>query len=171
MTRSEKVQLVETLTEEFSASNGIVVADYKGMTVAEMEAMRKLAREADVKVRVLNNRLTKIALENAEKPGLELTGTNIALWGEDLVSVAKAAVKAAEESDDKLTLKAGHIEGEAVDVKEIVAYSKLPGREELLGMLLSTWTAPARDMAGVLNAVPNNFVTVLENIRQSKESA
>lgn len=171
MTRTQKVELVEKLTQEFTSAVGIVVADYKSMTVAELEAMRNLAREQDVNVRVLNNRLAMIALDNAQKPGMDLTGTNIALWGEDLVAVAKVAVKAAEESNDKLTLKAGHIEGEVVDTQEVIAYSKLPGREELLGMLLSTWTAPARNMAYLLNAVPSNFVTVLENIRKEKESA
>lgn len=171
MTRIEKERLVAHLSEEFGAANGIVIANYKGMTVEEMEAMRKMAREADVKVRVLNNRLSLIALKNAAKEGLDLENTNVALWGEDLVSVAKTAVKSAEDSEDKLEIKAGHIEGEAVSKDEIIAYSKLPGREELLGMLLSTWTAPARDLAGVLNAVPSNFVTVLDNIRDQKETA
>ncbi|MGM0622445.1 MAG: 50S ribosomal protein L10 [Campylobacterota bacterium] len=171
MTRNEKVQLVEKLTEEFSQANGIVIADYKGMTVAELEAMRALAYEADVKVRVLNNRLSLIALQNAQKEGLELTQTNIAVWGEDLVAVSKVAVKAAEDSNDKLTVKAGHLDGQAVSKEEVIAYSKLPGREELLGMLLSTWNAPATNLAGVLNAVPSNFVTVLDNIKSQKESA
>jgi len=171
MTRSQKVELVQSLTKEFAAANGVVVADYKGMTVAELEALRNLAKNSEVKVRVLNNRLSMIALENAEKPGIDLTGTNIALWGEDLVAVAKVATQAAKESNDKLVLKAGHIEGEVVTVAQIDTYAKLPGKEELLGMLLSTWSAPARNMAYLLNAVPSNFVTVLENIRQKKESA
>lgn len=171
MTRSQKVELVQSLTEEFSNANGVVVADYKGMTVAELEALRNLAKNSEVNVRVLNNRLAMIALDNAQKPGMDLTGTNIALWGEDLVAVAKTAMKAAKDSNDKLVVKAGHIEGEVVSVAQIDAYSKLPGKEELLGMLLSTWTAPARNMAYLLNAVPSNFVTVLDNIRQKKESA
>jgi len=171
MTRSQKVELVQSLTEEFRAANGVVVADYKGMTVAELEALRNLAKNSEVKVRVLNNRLSMIALENAEKPGMDLTGTNIALWSEDLVAVAKVATQAAKESNGKLVVKAGHIEGEVVTVAQIDAYAKLPGKEELLGMLLSTWSAPARNMAYLLNAVPSNFVTVLENIRQKKESA
>ena len=171
MTRTEKERLVSYLTEEFGEAKGIVIANYKGMTVEEMETMRKNARQSGVKARVLNNRLALIALKNAEKEGLELENTNIALWGEDLVSVAKTAVEAAKETEDKLEIKAGHIEGEAVSKEEIIAYSKLPGREELLGMLLSTWTAPARDLAGVLNALPSNLVTVLENIKDQKESA
>lgn len=171
MTRSQKVELVQKLTSEFNAAAGVVVADYKGMTVVELEALRNLARDKDVQVRVLNNRLAMIALDNAEKPGMDLTGTNIALWGEDLVSVAKIAVKAADESNEKLVIKAAHFDGEVCTKEQVVAYSKLPGKEELLGMLLSTWTAPARNMAYVLNAVPSSFVTVLENIRQQKESA
>jgi len=171
MTRSQKAELVQRLTEEFSAANGIVIADYKGMTVADLESLRNLAKNSEVKVRVLNNKLSMIALDNAKKAGINLTGTNLALWGEDLVAVAKVATQAAKESNDKLVIKAGHIEGEVVTVAQIDAYAKLPGREELLGMLLSTWSAPARNMAYLLNAVPSNFVTVLERIKQKKESA
>ena len=157
MTRVEKAELISNLESEFKSSNAVVVCDYKGMTVKELESLRNKARESSVKVRVLNNKLTSIALNNSEITGIDLVNTNIGLWGEDAIAVCKVAVNYAKDNT-KLIVKSGAIDKEAADVAKIEAFAKLPGREELLGMLLSVWTAPAR-----------NFVTGLDNLRAKLE--
>ena len=157
MTRVEKAELIASLESEFNASGAVVVCDYKGMTVVELESLRAKARENSVKVRVLNNKLASIALTNSGIEGVELINTNIGLWGEDAIAVCKTAVNYAKDND-KLVVKSGAIDKEAADVAKITAFAKLPGREELLGMLLSVWTAPAR-----------NFVTGLDNLRAKLE--
>ncbi len=76
----------------------------------------------------------------------------MAVWGEDPIATAKAVAKYAKEND-KFVIKGGVIDKEAVDAAKIIEYSNLAGREELLGMLLSVWTAPLRNMAAGLDAL------------------
>ena len=170
MNRTQKEQLIGELKVQFEEAGAIIACSYKGLTVQQLESFRNLARKDDVKVKVVKNTLASIALSQAGKEGMTLANDNIFVWAEDQVSASKAVTKFAEDND-KFTVKAGFIDGEVVDAKAIEAYSKLPGREELLGMLLSTWTAPARGLVGVLSGVQREFVTVLNAIKDQKESA
>ena len=92
------------------------------------------------------------------------------VWGDDIVELAKTVTDFAKEHKDNFKVKQGYFEQEVADAAKIEAYSKLPSKDELLGMLLSVWTAPLRNLLYVWNAPKQNFVTVLENIRQQKES-
>jgi len=157
MTRSEKEQLVKELSDAFSEANCVVICDFKGMTVKEMEGFRKIGVEARLGARVVKNTLAELAFKNAGIEGVELRETNMAIWGEDPIATAKAVAKYAKEND-KFVIKGGVIEKEAVDAAKIIEYSKLAGREELLGMLLSVWTAPLR-----------NMVCGLDNLAKKKE--
>jgi large subunit ribosomal protein L10 len=157
MTRSEKEQLVKELSDAFSEAGCIVICDFKGMTVKEMEGFRKIGFEAGLGARVVKNTLADLALKNAGIEGVELRETNMAIWGEDPIATAKAVAKYAKEND-KFVIKGGVIDKEAVDAAKIIEYSKLAGREELLGMLLSVWTAPLR-----------NMVCGLDNLAKKKE--
>jgi len=157
MTRREKEELVKELSDAFSEANCIVICDFKGMTVKEMEGFRKIGFEAGLGARVVKNTLAELALKNAGIEGVELRETNMAIWGEDPIATAKAVAKYAKEND-KFVIKGGVIDKEAVDAAKIIEYSKLAGREELLGMLLSVWTAPLR-----------NLVCGLDNLAKKKE--
>jgi len=157
MTRSEKEQLVKELSDAFSEANCVVICDFKGMTVKELEGFRKIGVEAGLGARVIKNTLAELAFKNAGIEGVELRETNMAIWGEDPIATAKAVAKYAKEND-KFVIKGGVIDKEAVDAAKIIEYSKLAGREELLGMLLSVWTAPLR-----------NMVCGLDNLAKKKE--
>ncbi|SFO94187.1 50S ribosomal protein L10 [Hydrogenimonas thermophila] len=157
MTRSEKEQLVKELSDAFNEANCVVICDFKGMSVKEMEGFRKIGFEAGLGARVVKNTLAEIAFKNAGIEGVELRETNMAIWGEDPIATAKAVAKYAKEND-KFVIKGGVIEKEPVDAAKIIEYSKLAGREELLGMLLSVWTAPLR-----------NMVCGLDNLAKKKE--
>ena len=152
MTRSEKEQLVAELTDAFSNAGCVVIVDFKGMTVKEMEGFRRLGFEAGLGARVIKNTLASLAFKNAGVEGVVLSETNMAVWGEDPITTAKTVAKYAKEND-KFVIKGGVIDKEAVDAAKIVEYSKLASKEELLGMLLSVWTAPLRNMAAGLDAL------------------
>ena len=171
MTRAQKEEVVSYLTDEFKNAAAIIDCDYKGMTVPQLEQLRKVARQKGLKVRVVKNTLAMIALRNNGIEDFELKDTNVLVWGEDLVELAKTVTDFAKENKDTFTIKQGYFEGEVADAAKIEAYSKLPSKEELLGMLLSVWTAPMRNLLYVWNAPKQNFVTVLENIRQQKENS
>ncbi len=171
MTREEKVKLVEELSEELKDVGGLVVCGFSGLTVQEMEALRNEAREQDLKVRVIKNRLASISFKNAGIEGLTLKDTNVFVWGDDIVALAKVVTKYASENKDKFVVKSGYFENNVVDAAQIEAYSKLASKEEFLGMLLSTWTAPLRNLLYVWSGVQREFVTALNEIKKQKEAA
>jgi len=158
MTKTQKSEIVEFLTEQFKASDAIVVADYKGTSHKSLEELRVAAREAGVNVQVAKNTLVSIAMKQSEKESIELTGTNIFLWSDDQINACKIADKFATANKDTFAIKGGIIEGKAADIATVNAFAKLPGREELLGMLAATWMAPL-----------TNFTIGLDALRQKKE--
>ncbi len=158
MTRAEKEQLVAQMTEAFKASNAVVVCDYKGVTHKELEGVRALAAQNDAHVKVVKNTLAMLAFKNAGIEGLELNDTNLLIWGEDQINTCKTADKAAAELKDRFVIKAGALEGSAVDLATIMAMAKLPSRDELIGMLLNVWQAPIR-----------NFTIGLDALRRKRE--
>lgn len=158
MTKQNKAKLIEQLSSSFLDSN-IIVCDYKGLSVKELEILRKDALYFDSKVQVIKNKLASIAFKNANVEGIALKDTNIFLWGKDQIALAKSAQKFADANKEKFIIKVGFFDGKVVDTKHIESISRLPSKEELIGMLLSVWTAPAR-----------YFVTGLDNLKKSKEA-
>lgn len=144
MTKAEKQQLVGQMTEGFKEASAIVVCDYKGMTVKEIEAVRNLARENDAQVKVVKNTLASIALANAGQEALDFVDMNLVIWGSDQIATCKIADKSATAFKGKFAVKTGLLEGQVATAQTITAMAKLPGREELLGMLLNVWMGPVR---------------------------
>jgi len=153
MTRIEKEAIVNELTTAFADQGAVIVCDYKGMTVEALEGVRTLARENDVQVRVIKNTLAGIALKNADCEEMELTNTNIFIWGEDQIATCKVADKSSIANKDNFSIKSGVIESKVADLATIEAMAKLPGREELLGMLLNVWNAPVQNFTIGMSAL------------------
>ncbi|KIM09233.1 MAG: 50S ribosomal protein L10 [Sulfurovum sp. PC08-66] len=158
MTRSNKQVIIDALTAEFKSASAIVACDFKGLTVKEIEALRKLARSSSAKVKVVKNTLATIALANAGVEGLALHENNVFVWGDEPIGAAKVVFNFAKEND-KFVIKNGVIDGKVADAKTVEAFAKLPGREELLGMLASVWMGPVR-----------NFTIGLDALRIKKEA-
>jgi len=153
MTRTEKEVIVNELSTAFADQGAVIVCDYKGMTVEAFEGVRELAKEDNVQVRVVKNTLAGIALKNANCEEMELVDTNVFIWGEDQIATCKVADKSAIANPGKFSIKSGLIESKVVDIATINAMAKLPGRDELLGMLLNVWNGPARAMTIGLQAL------------------
>ena len=158
MTRIQKNEVIEALTAEFKDSEAIVVANYRGTSHKDLESLRVAAAEVGAKVQVAKNSLVSIAIKNVEKEALELEGTNIFIWSDDQISACKVADKFAMANKETFSIKAGIIEGKAADAATVNQFAKLPGREELLGMLAATWMAPVA-----------NFTIGLDALRKKKE--
>ena len=153
MTRARKEELVAQMTEEFKNAAAIVVCDYKGMTVEDLETVRNMAREEETKVKVVKNTLAQIALANAGCEAIELKDTNVLLWADNQISPCKIADKAATQFKDHFAIKTGLIEGKVAEMATINALAKLPSRDELLGMLLNVWNAPITNFTIGLKAL------------------
>ena len=152
MLKSKKAEVIAQLATAFENTTAVVICDYKGLTVEELETLRKSARAKDTSVQVVKNTLATIALKNAGMEGVEIKDTNIFVWSDDVINAAKIAADFAKDND-KFVIKAGYLDGEAADVAKIEAFAKLPGREELLGMLAATWMAPITNMAIGIDAL------------------
>lgn len=160
MTRQEKLQTVECLSSDFKNASAMVVCDYRGLSVAKLEFLRAIARKNNLKVQVIKNTLAALAMNNAKYLETQLKGTNIFVWGQDQVALAKVICKFAETNEDTFLIKFGYFDGTIVQQQHIVSVSKLPSKEELIGMLLSVWSAPLR-----------YFVTGIDNLKKQKEQA
>ena len=152
MLKSKKAEVIAELTTAFANTTAVVICDYKGLTVVELEELRKAAKAKDTSVQVVKNTLATIALQNADMSGVEIKNTNIFIWSDDVISASKIAADFAKKSD-KFVIKAGYLDKEPADVAKIEAFAKLPGREELLGMLAATWMAPITNMAVGIDAL------------------
>lgn len=159
MTKQDKKKLIDALSASFADTN-IIVCDYKGLSVRELEPLRREMLKIDSKVQIIKNTLANLAFKNAKVDGLVLKDTNIFLWGKDQMALAKSTQKFADANKEKFVIKMGFFDGAAVDSAHIESIAKLPSKNELIGMLLSVWTAPAR-----------YFVTGLDNLRKQKEGA
>jgi len=152
MTKTQKAEIIENLTTEFKDAQTVIFCDYKGLTVPELESLRNSAREKEVKVQVAKNSLATIALKNAELEGVVLNDTNILIWGEDSVATSKVVAEFAKDNE-KFVIKSAYVDREVADSAKVEAFAKLPGREELLGMLAATWMAPVANFTIGLNAL------------------
>ena len=157
MTKTQKAEIIETLSAEFQTAQSVIFCDYKGLTVSDLESLRKIAREKEAKVQVVKNTLAMVSLEKAELTGVALKDTNILIWGEDSVATSKVVSEFAKKNE-LFVIKSAYVDREVADAAKVEAFAKLPGREELLGMLAATWMAPVA-----------NFTIGLDALRQKKE--
>jgi large subunit ribosomal protein L10 len=169
---SQKKAVVAEVTESVSAAQAMVVAEYRGLTVAQLTKLRTAAREAGVFVRVVKNTLARRVIEGSPFECLKdhFVGPVIMAASDDPVAVAKLVSKFAKDHD-ALKITAGGMNGELMNEAQIQALSKLPGREELLAMLVGTMQAPIAKFVQTLNEVPARFVRTLAAVEESRKAA
>lgn len=173
MARPEKVAVVEELTEKLSKSQGVIVTDYRGLTVKDMTQLRSELRKAGVEFKVVKNTLTLRAARNLQIEGLEsiLQGpTAIAIGYDDPVAAAKAISEFAKKNE-KLQIKGGVLSRKLIDADGVKALADLPSREQLLAQVLRGMQAPIAGLVNVLHGSLRNLVYVLEAIRKQKGEA
>ena len=170
--REEKAAVVDEISAEVARSQAIVVAEYRGLEVGSITALRKQARESGVYLRVLKNTLARRAIAGTPFEQLtdQLVGPLIYGMSSDPVVCAKVLSSFAK-GNDKLVLKAGAMPNTAMNAADIKALASLPGRDELLAMLVGTMQAPIVKFVRTLNEVPGAFVRVLAAVRDQKEQA
>ncbi|MDR0998216.1 MAG: 50S ribosomal protein L10 [Treponema sp.] len=175
---AKKIQDVKTvsiqeLKDAFSVSKDFIFTDYRGLTVEQITALRKQLREKDVRYRVVKNNFARIAFEQLSAPGGVadyLAGpTAVAIAPRDSNEVAKILFRFAGEYP-VLKVK-GSLIGDAVySAQETEAFSRLPGRLELISMLMSVLNGPVRNLAGALNDIPARAVRVIKAVGDKKAS-
>lgn len=173
MAKAYKEEAVKEIRSKFEAAQTTVVADYRGLTVAEMTELRSTLRKAGVELKVYKNTLTWIAVQGLGIDEIEsqLKGPSIiAFSAEDVVAPAKLLVEFAK-THKKLVIKGGVVEGKVIDVEGVKALAELPSKEVLVAKALGSMMSPLYGIAGVLAAVPRSLVYALDSVRKQKENA
>lgn len=166
---TEKKAVVAEVSEQVAAAQAIVLAEYRGMGVAEMTALRAQARKSGVYLRVLKNTLVRRAVDDTPFSGLvnDMVGPLVFGISADPVAAAKVLNDFAK-ANDKFVIKAGAMPNQILDVAGIQALASMPSREALLAKLLGTMQAPISKFVQTLNEVPTKFVRGLAAVRDQK---
>lgn len=173
LTIEQKKLVVAEVAEVASKAYSAVGAEYRGLTVEQMTAMRVKARESGVYLRVIKNTLAKRAVEGTEFACIResLTGPLVLAFSmEDPGSAARLMKDFAKEYD-KLEVKIVALGGQLLSASDLERVASLPTREEALSMLLSVMQAPIAKLARTLNEVPGKLVRTVAAIRDQKQAA
>ncbi len=172
LNREEKAAVIDEVGAQVAQAQSIIVAEYRGLGVGSITALRKQARESGVYLRVLKNTLARRAVAGTPFEGLadKLVGPLIYGISKDPVSAAKVLADFAK-SNDKLALKAGAMPNAVLDQNGVKALASMPSREELLAQLMGTMQAPVAKFVRTLNEVPGKFVRTVAALRDEREKA
>ncbi len=164
-----KTEAVDQIKSWFEESQDYIFTDYRGLTVHQITDLRSKLRAKSADYRVIKNRFAKIALSQLGLPEVDeyLSGpTAVALASNDSGPVAKELLDAGDEWP--VVVKGAIIAGGVYDADQVKAYSKLPGRLELISMLMSTMNAPLQNLAYALNAVTTKLVRTVQAVADKK---
>jgi len=170
--RAEKEELVASLHEVFNANPVVVVAHYKGLTVAEMSNLRLQMREAGAQFKVTKNRLTKLALQGTPAEGIAdlFEGPTAIGVSEDPVAAPKVLCKYAK-TNQKLVIRGGVMEGKVLGAEEVQQLAELPSLDELRAKIAGLINTPASRVASVLQAPAGQIARVLQASAEKDEAA
>jgi large subunit ribosomal protein L10 len=170
--RAEKQALVGTLNAVFKAANVVVVAHYSGLTVAQMQNLRKQMKQAGATVKVAKNRLAKIALEGTDVASIAplLKGPTVIAHSSDPVAAPKVAVDFAK-GHEKFVILGGAMGKTALNPDGVKALAALPSLDELRAKLIGLIQAPATKIAQVVNAPAAKLARVVQAHATKGEAA
>ena len=171
MNREEKTRVIEELTEKLRSSS-VVLVDYQGMNVSQSTRLRARSRESGVDFVVAKNTLAQRAARVADVEGLEefLVGPTAIAFSEDPVAGAKLMAEFSDEIDT-FKVKGGLLEGGRVmGAEDVVALSRLPGREQLIAQVVGGIQSPIAGLVNVLNGTIRNLAVVLNQVAEQKNA-
>ena len=154
LNKSEKQTVVTDVAAQAARSQTLALAEYRGLTVAHLDVLRKTAREKGVYLHVLKNTLARRAVAGTpfEVASESMVGPLIYGFSEDAVAAAKVLSDFAK-GNDKLIVKAGAYAGKKLDAEGVKALASIPSKEVLLAQLLGLMQSPVARMARVLAAI------------------
>jgi large subunit ribosomal protein L10 len=168
--QEHKTKAIAELKESFSLAPDFIFTDYRGLTVEQITTLRKQLRAKEVEYKVVKNNYARLAFEQLSAPDVSnyLIGpTAVAITPKDANEVAKILYDFAKEAP-ALQIKGALVGDTVYDAAKTEAFSKLPGRLELISMLMSVINGPARNLASALNDVPSRLVRTIKAIADQK---
>ncbi len=153
MNRNEKKDWISNLNSSLASSESVVVASFKGLTVAEISELRKQARELDASIKITQNRLTKLALNGTEFEELAplFKGSTLVAYSSDPISSAKVIYNFSK-GNDKVEILGGAMGKEILDVAGVKSIATLPSLDESRAKICAVINTPAGNLARVFKA-------------------
>jgi large subunit ribosomal protein L10 len=170
--RATKAEFVATLGQVFKAANVVVVAHYSGLTVVQMQTLRRQMKQAGASVRVAKNRLAKIALEGSDVASIAplLKGPTLIAFSGDPVAAPKVAVDFAK-GHERFVILGGAMGKTALNPDGVKALASLPSLDELRARIVGLIQAPATKIAQVVTAPAAKVARVVQAYASKSESS
>ncbi len=162
MSKALRHKMVDELAGKFRGQKNIVLVNAQGLTGNQTVELRAQLREVQVKMRLMKNSVALHIFKKLGLPGFDphLSGMTALVYGPDPLAIAKKLV-AYREKNQRPEVKCAWIEGKVMGAAEVVALSRLPGREAILASLFGTMNAVTQKFVSTLNEIPRSFVATL----------
>ena len=169
----DKQQIVSEVNQAASSALSAVLADYRGVTVEDMTALRKNARANKVYLRVVRNTLLKRAVADTEFECIQevLVGPTILAFSQEDPGAAARVLKDFAKENDDFEIKALSVGGQLMDASQIDVLAKLPTVDQARSMLMSVMLAPVTKLARTMNEVPSKVTRAVAAVRDQKQDA
>ena len=168
MDKVAKKNYVEEMKKNFSSNESVMIAQYQGLNVNELDELRKELREKGILFKVTKNRITKIAIKETPVKDLEkyFSGPTAAAISSDPISTAKILTKFAK-SHDKLKIVAGFMDGKVLNREEVAIIATLPSLDEARAKIVGILASPAQKLVSILLA-PGSKIANLARAKSLK---
>jgi large subunit ribosomal protein L10 len=168
MNKEDKKTYIEEMKKNFSSNEAIMIAQYQGLNVLELDELRKQLREKGILFKITKNRITKIAIKDSPVKDLEkyYTGPTATAMSSDPITTAKILTKFAK-THEKLKIIAGFMDGKVLDEKEVAIIATLPSLEEARANIVGILATPAQKLISILLA-PGSKIANLARAKSLK---
>jgi len=169
----DKQKIVSEVNQAASSALSAVLADYRGVSVEDMTALRKNARENKVYLRVVRNTLLRRAVADTEFECIQevLVGPTILAFSQEDPGAAARVLKDFSKENDDFEIKALSVGGQLMDASQIDVLAKLPTLDQARSMLMSVMLAPVTKLARTMNEVPSKVTRAVAAVRDQKQDA
>ncbi|NIP38044.1 MAG: 50S ribosomal protein L10 [Candidatus Dadabacteria bacterium] len=172
LSKQEKIELAKEYGDKFKSASSVFVLDYKGLSVKEMQELRRSVKKANAQFSVVKNSVLKYGASGSEVEKIAdmfVGPTAVAISEEDPVSVAKAFVESVK-TLPQVKLKGGLVDGSVVNESEITSLSKLPSREAMIGQFIGMLNNPLIGFLATVKNMQSKLVYALNEVKNQKES-
>ena len=169
MSKENKKNYVQEMKKVFSSNAAVMIAQYQGLNVKELDSLRKELREKGILFKVTKNRITKLAIKDSPCKDLEkyFTGPTATAVSSDAITSAKILTKFSK-SNNKLKIVAGFMDGKVLDQKEVAIIATLPSLEEARAKIVGILASPAQKLVSILLA-PGSKIANLARAKSLKK--